>query len=1569
MAYKAWILDSTKAEVAALQDVTWEYTETLNAQDTLRATIFESDKFTHVTATNSFFRLVNPKDTTDKRTYRIQTVDEVHVDGRLGIQVTGHRIWQDMGREVYRKATSSPPGFHPFKGAGVSTLLKELMSVSGFQIKSGGDAESDTTVIDYLDTNYNTVLDLVQQIAEEAALEIEIDESTSPESLDLKARGAANNVPLRYRLNMPGITRRTRRMEVVNKVYPAGGGDPPATCMGAWFEVASVSTVTITVAGDRCIPSNDTYTDGEQIKMVTGTAAGNTYSISDTTRGATAGTDTVVSGTNLEAAGVAAGDLFKFVDASGNELDYVPDKSSIDTYGTFEGVVRDQSYESISSLITPGFMDGTYTAGLHDGWTKEGSPTTTENTDTQYMRHGDSAQKIVATGANEGIKQTVNLDTSVDFHSCSVQLYVESGSVQVEVAGQGTNPGTWVNQDGTSGTGFIKVDISGMEIEGSTAILTIQSKGGAATFHVDAVSFTPTQQTKQFVRENGARELYRLAFDYLEKHKTPHIEYTVQNAIDLYELDTDKYGDFQINVGDTLRVLDEELSLGVSVRVLTITKSSDRGRIGLKLSSQTDIEAAFNSIRDGSGSVVSMQRQRQKEANNQRRLQEEVADLTDRIGKRVPTTVKSPEYSGTFTSTGQTSLQISQGTLRAGDSETFAMLGAGVQTISGLAADTVYYLYVDPASVSSGFQTTTTAATVFSPGIIRLGVIKTGATSEDLIQVITGNTSSTPKNDITYSAASSYGQRIQNNNDGGLGYAGTVYYNNSASPANNDVVTVLAFRGNDDNGDQVAYAGFTADIASVANGAHRGRLELNTANAGSFGTRLSIDGQDITFNGVFTFPTADGSANQVLTTDGSGTLTWQSSPGSIDGTGTANYLPKWSDSDTLGNSLIYDNGTNIGINTTSPNTQDYTGPILELSGTGFPAIQLTKTNAGTGNTLGAITFSRTNTEALARIAGTTDGATDSAYIDFLTQPTSGALTTRMRITSGGFVGAGTTSPTARIHAQGTLNSNPILRTNQFGSDYGHYIYSGGVLASSRHGLFVYSDQNQASSPLVYFHNDHASSVYTVHVKNDGVQIAHFEGGADAFIALNATTNPFIAIQESGTRRCYIQYHTTDHDMRIVSEESGSDIVLLPDQYVGIGTSSPTGILHVTQSGKDFIVTGSGDITQDGKIAIGHTTNTHHLDMRVDDASNHVAYFFQDNASGTGVYIQSDATANGNDPLSVYTNSSVWFVVRGDGVVRIGDADQSYSGERHACVITETTANESNLLLQHNSSGGVGPVMTFHHNSTSQADDDIIARIDFEGVDSGSALQRYGFISAISKDVTAGTEDGAIRLDVLSNGTQYGIAEFNGEVDGVGLHNNGAAITFPLEVWVNSHSLPYIRVRNNAVNGSCGYSMVNWNQNWYMYVDGANSDNCTWWDGTRVEMYLTTAGQAYSYGWNTISDKRLKTEVEDARDYWLDFKKLKFHKYKFISDIAKGDHLFKFGLIAQEVQEIFPSCVDTDNESAWAIKTTAIQMIGLKVLTEAQAKIETIEEKVMRLESENIAFKNRVAALEAEVAAL
>jgi hypothetical protein len=96
-----------------------------------------------------------------------------------------------------------------------------------------------------------------------------------------------------------------------------------------------------------------------------------------------------------------------------------------------------------------------------------------------------------------------------------------------------------------------------------------------------------------------------------------------------------------------------------------------------------------------------------------------------------------------------------------------------------------------------------------------------------------------------------------------------------------------------------------------------------------------------------------GLSTEYLKADGSvSTLT-----NPITGTGTTNYLPKFTGATTLGNSLIWDNGTTIGINTTSVNSNEKLridgGRLVVLGGTDVYQLKLAYNNATAGFWLGS----------------------------------------------------------------------------------------------------------------------------------------------------------------------------------------------------------------------------------------------------------------------------------------------------------------------------------------------------------------------------------------------------------------------------------------------------------------------------------------------------------------------------------------------------------------------------------------------------------------------------------------
>jgi hypothetical protein len=133
----------------------------------------------------------------------------------------------------------------------------------------------------------------------------------------------------------------------------------------------------------------------------------------------------------------------------------------------------------------------------------------------------------------------------------------------------------------------------------------------------------------------------------------------------------------------------------------------------------------------------------------------------------------------------------------------------------------------------------------------------------------------------------------------------------------------------------------------------------------------------------------------------------------LTGSGTTNYIPKFTSSSAIGNSQIFDNGTNVGIGTASP----ITGNRLQVDG-GYVSVR------GVLGGGGGFYLSHPNTtNADARTWGF--GASISAFGDFGINQSNAkdgdpitAGTSRFYISNTGNVGIGTTSPGAKLDIYG-----------------------------------------------------------------------------------------------------------------------------------------------------------------------------------------------------------------------------------------------------------------------------------------------------------------------------------------------------------------------------------------------------------------------------------------------------------------------------------------------------------------------------------------------------------------------
>jgi len=171
-------------------------------------------------------------------------------------------------------------------------------------------------------------------------------------------------------------------------------------------------------------------------------------------------------------------------------------------------------------------------------------------------------------------------------------------------------------------------------------------------------------------------------------------------------------------------------------------------------------------------------------------------------------------------------------------------------------------------------------------------------------------------------------------------------------------------------------------------------------------------------------------------------------------TATANYLSKWASPDALANSVIYDNGTNVGIGTTGPggklevyggNLKVNGGDILFSMTAGQTATRLVSYSNASGlwlvqptaqSLILADNIDWDRSMAIQYTAGTT-GAVSGRLVIGQTSKNSATYThgitsfytngaEQLRINSSGNVGIGITDPKAKLHISGTADNAIIV---------------------------------------------------------------------------------------------------------------------------------------------------------------------------------------------------------------------------------------------------------------------------------------------------------------------------------------------------------------------------------------------------------------------------------------------------------------------------------------------------------------------------------------------------------------
>jgi len=322
------------------------------------------------------------------------------------------------------------------------------------------------------------------------------------------------------------------------------------------------------------------------------------------------------------------------------------------------------------------------------------------------------------------------------------------------------------------------------------------------------------------------------------------------------------------------------------------------------------------------------------------------------------------------------------------------------------------------------------------------------------------------------------------------------------------------------------------------------------------------------------FIKSGGTSSQFLKADGSiDSTTYQTAlTNPVTGTGTTNYLPKFTGSSAIGNSLIFDNGTNVGIGTASPLTALTVSGNLSL----FTTNQIRLYNSAKNNWA----------EMSSPLLG---GDTE---IDFKLVTKSGVV----YVNPTGSVGIGTTSPIDKLSVLGAIrltrtddsaqyctiqsDSNGSFRAFAYrpyagAGNYGDFRFVGGDSTGATATLMYINTNGNVgigtTSPATLLTISSLAPTFTINRQPTGTQpkISLTDNGSEfSYIQSSAasSTMRYDIGPSAGWGGIHAFYTDTTEKMRITSGGS-----------VGIGTTSPSEKLEVQNgaSGAKIKVSNSG----------------------------------------------------------------------------------------------------------------------------------------------------------------------------------------------------------------------------------------------------------------------------------------------------------------------------------------------------------------------------------------------------------
>lgn len=756
----------------------------------------------------------------------------------------------------------------------------------------------------------------------------------------------------------------------------------------------------------------------------------------------------------------------------------------------------------------------------------------------------------------------------------------------------------------------------------------------------------------------------------------------------------------------------------------------------------------------------------------------------------------------------------------------------------------------------------------------------------------------------------------------------------------------------------------------------------------------TFDSHSNTADRIYTLPNASGTValtsdlsayvptSRTLTINGvtydlSANRTWTISTG-ISGSGTTNYLPKWTGSTALGNSLIYDNGTNVGIGTASPTSK------LSVAGTTAISGQLTL-----GDTITNGTYTYTLPGATGVLALTSD-LTIYVTLGTLQTITGTKIYSSLQYfdnnvyikhsisgSSAGYTTLGASTSGLNINlASGTSNNSLLFASTSASNTYTFPNATGTLaLTSDIPSLTGYISGSGVSGRIPYFNGTYTQTS-SANLSWDNTN--NFISTSGVYVA-NSSTNAYMLTTTGDNIGSVFNISSTRWGLGYGTSSTTLATAALSWDSTGkisIGNTNSTYNLDVTGTGRFTsslianIITSTS--TGSSQIFLKNTGGGSNRDWQLqtnEGAAGDLSFMQSTTAGGATYATKFNIGAGGKVSISALDGESLKLQLAtstGNNYLRfyssagtaLGYVGSFYSGGAQLMLVdgsgTDLSLNgNANLLLRTGgtermritSAGNVGIgtsdpqsiLSSFSSSARGLAISNAYPFIGFNDTDGGNFFvgtqANLAYLWNGGTDAMIFATNNAERMRITSGG--YTKASNNGSYQGATASHhefNQSVGDQWLVFFQNTASSPQpygLRVRYRDISGT---------GNQFLYLDDAG--------GVKLQVLGNGNVQNANNSYGAISDINLKENITDASNKLNDLLKVKIRNYNLIADENKTKQI---GVIAQELEDIFPNMVETfkdadTKEEYKSVKYSVFVPMLIKAIQELKAEIDELKNK-------------------------